>query len=111
MTGPTGGDKIKHKASPAHCLSVREGKAQDGTDIILWPCSDTPEFGWLVSDEYIRLKSNPDYCMTVREGRAGDGSDIILWTCEAPEPLGVDMKTTNKRWTPPANEFQWVFDG
>lgn len=65
-----------------HCLSVREGNAQDGQDIILWTCGDGYADRWVIDGERIRYKGNQNYCMSVREGRIGDGSDIILWACD-----------------------------
>eukprot|EP00959_Pyramimonas_sp_CCMP1952_P350620 7346026-Pyramimonas_sp.AAC.1 len=32
-------------------MSVREGKAGDGSDIILWNCADSTEFKWNIDED------------------------------------------------------------
>merc|ERR1712060_1000081 len=73
---------VKLKADPSYCLSVREGKVGDGSDIILWTCANVDEFLWTFSGDHILLDTDQHYCMNVREGKAQDGADIILWTCD-----------------------------
>eukprot|EP00439_Symbiodinium_sp_Y106_P028802 s4645_g3.t1 len=87
------GPYIKSSLDTKYCASVRQGEITDGSDIIMWHCSDGREFKWLIQDGLIKLQANPSYCMSVREGRAGDGSDIILWSCAR------------------SNAYRWKVDG
>merc|ERR1711972_320544 len=76
------GSQLKLKADPTLCVSVREGKVGDGSDIILWTCASADGFRWKFENDMIYLHDDQNYCLSVREGKAFDGSDLILWSCD-----------------------------
>mmetsp|Transcript_8036 Transcript_8036/g.17966 ORF Transcript_8036/g.17966 Transcript_8036/m.17966 type:complete len:586 (+) Transcript_8036:52-1809(+) len=77
------GDLIRSKMDPRYCVTVREGLAGDGADVIMWHCGVGKEAKWKVDGRQLKTALDPRLCLSVREGRAGDGSDIILWRCKA----------------------------
>lgn len=80
------GGKIQLKVDDKYCMSVRQGKIGDGSDVILWPCLVGDEFQWTVTGDHIVQYSNPDYCLSVRQNQYKDGADIILWSCSDDDP-------------------------
>jgi len=74
---------VKLKVDPHLCLSVREGKAGDGSDLILWQCDmDNHAFKFQIDGDMLRFGNDPRLCVSVREGKYQDGADLILWTCK-----------------------------
>ncbi|CAK0829318.1 unnamed protein product, partial [Prorocentrum cordatum] len=65
------GDFIKLSSNPRYCMSVREGKAGDGSDIILWNCADSTEFKWNIDEASgtVGFRADPKYKLSVRGGR------------------------------------------
>lgn len=61
------------------CLSVREGKEGDGSDIILWSCAGYAS-RFKIEGGSIKYLADPKYEMAVRAARIMDGSQVILWT-------------------------------
>merc|ERR1740138_378143 len=97
---------LKYKASSRYCASVREGKVTDGTDIILWGCSQDSQFQWEIDGNLIKLKQHPDYCLKVRDEATGFFASVFQTEAKAED--GADIIVGKCRNAPP---YQWVLDG
>lgn len=97
-----GTDRLRYLANPNYCASVREGKAGDGSDIILWSCTDAAEFRWVLHGDKIRYSADLRYCLAIRAGNAGDGTNIILWSCHDDHHAF--------RWTIDGNKIRYAAD-
>lgn len=64
------------------CLSVRQNRIADGSDIITWSCSDEDGQKWIHDGERFRLENYKQYCLSVPQGRADEGTRMILWHCD-----------------------------
>jgi len=72
------------------CLSVREDKIRDGSDVIAWSCQDGEGQKWIHDGERFRLVNDKAYCLSVPEGLANDGTRMILWSCDVGAHKGAD---------------------
>jgi hypothetical protein len=63
------------------CLNVKGGGSADGTPIILWHCSGTPNEQWHRNGS--RITGIGGKCLNVQGGGDANGTPIILWPCSA----------------------------
>ena len=88
----TGVDKLglRRSPSPTKCLSVRGGKAVDGSDITLSDCpadKEPAQMRFVLPENgtgLIRWAAHPGMCLDAGGGQSGDL--FRLWTCDAGHP-------------------------
>ncbi|MFB8188890.1 RICIN domain-containing protein, partial [Microbacterium sp. NPDC055988] len=76
--------QLKNVATGA-CLAVSGSGQADGTPVLQWTCSDSPNFLWSrndVGDGYSQLAtSHSGKCLTLRDGNIADGASYGQWSC------------------------------
>jgi len=67
------------------CLDLSGGKTANGTGIIQWGCSSTPNQTWMVTPSNGGYRISPTldsrYCLDISGASRDAGAPAILWEC------------------------------
>lgn len=80
--------RIRLKKHPDKCITVKEGRLELGTEVVLWKCGQTNAHThdrFVYKDGLIQLEANRDYHLNLYGGDVTTSAPVVLWTC-APGP-------------------------
>eukprot|EP00928_Gymnodinium_smaydae_P008476 TRINITY_DN13088_c0_g1_i2.p1 TRINITY_DN13088_c0_g1~~TRINITY_DN13088_c0_g1_i2.p1 ORF type:complete len:330 (+),score=29.98 TRINITY_DN13088_c0_g1_i2:101-991(+) len=78
--------RIRLKSHPTMCLNVKGGRIEQGTPVVVYPCSEGEPLMhevFMLEDGLIKVKRNPDLHFNIKGGVLDTHHPVVLWGCQA----------------------------